>query len=108
MSGKLKTALMGFGNLILGFIGLFIFPTALEIALNRTHGAGNNPDGTFFAPAGWLLLLSLLLLLAVLWIANVCHVKINRLGKTVLLLFLGLFLLGALTAVLVTHCLSFQ
>lgn len=46
-------------NLLFGFITTKYFPSILALALNRTHGVGNNPDGEMFVPFGIILLICL-------------------------------------------------
>ncbi|HIW73955.1 MAG TPA: hypothetical protein H9684_06500 [Firmicutes bacterium] len=96
---RLKTILLGLLDGAVGFALFWVLPPLLAVALNRTKGNGNNPEGEMFVPIGWLLLGALLLLLVLLCALNVHQIRARGLGRRVWWIFPALFLLGAVAAV---------
>lgn len=91
-----RTVLWGLVNIVSGFILFYALPMALMVALNRTHGSGNNPDGLVLVPVGWFLLCALLLLAIGQWFLNF---RFARRSKKRLLFFGAAFGTGAAAAV---------
>jgi len=78
-------ALISLSNFIIGFLTTTNFPYILALALNRTHGNGNNPDGEMFVPFGIIFLLVLIIInvIAVLFDIGIIKRTCSRSDKII-------------------------
>ena len=97
---KLKILGLCLIDAICGFTTFFILPTAIMIALNRTHGISNNPDGEIFTLLGWLIIMVILLFAVALSAINMLFIRKARLKMYFSSIFLVSFILGSLIAFL--------
>lgn len=87
-------------NLIYGFGTLYIFPTLLLFAFNRSKGAVNNPDGELFIPFAWFLLI---LIPALFIIINLIITKKIFSSRKYIILFIAAFIIGGVFGVITTN-----
>ena len=68
-------------NLSIGFFTTLFFPYILALALNRTHGNGNNLDGEIFVPFGIFFLVILIIINIIVVLIDVGIIKLIDLSN---------------------------
>ncbi len=98
-----RTVVLALINGIHGFATFILLPVVVLMTFNRTHGAGNNPDGEIFVPLGWFFLALMLFFIATLCVYCIRYINKTKQSKYLLLVFFAFFLFEALSAIVITN-----
>ena len=94
---NIKFVLIYLLMLVYGFFSSLYFPGFLSVALNFTHGVGNNPDGEMLMPFGIVVILLILIIDAFIIIKTIKSTDKTKKEKVLtILIFVSVVIIGLL------------